>query len=192
MGKDSEIKKVRLFFGTHIDPDVIYANDGLDKIEQYFNCSMKFVEKENIHMTWKFIGDVAQDKVDGIIATVQEILASHADIKIRFQEFAVWPNGKFPRQLVITGNDLNGEGAKLYKELNRSLAKVGIEKEKRSFNPHITAARFRIKGKPEKPFILPEWLKFNETVARFSSMDLIQSTITPKGSIYKSIQTFQL
>jgi len=192
MSKNSEIKKVRLFLGSYVNSDIIYSSLDSEKLEQDLNCSMKFVEKENIHLTWKFIGDIEQDKVDKIISTIQEIISSPLNIEVKFQEFAIWPNGRLPRQLVVTGIDLNSEGIKLYKELNKDLVKFGIDKEKRSFNPHITVARFRVKEKLKESIILPEWFIFKESIIKFSRIDLIQSTLTPKGSIYKSIQSFEI
>ena len=183
---------MRLFLGTYAEPQIIYSNIDPAKLQEYWNCSMKFVEPENIHLTWKFIGNIEEDKVDNLINAVKECMDTSLDIKIKFQEFVIWPNGKFPRQLVLIGKDLNGDGAQLYKSLNNNLVEVGLQKEKYSFKPHITVARFRIKEKPKEAFILPEWMKFQETTMDFSGLSLIQSILSPKGSTYKVIESFNI
>lgn len=185
-------EKIRLFLGTYIDPEIVYSSNNLEKLEDHLNCSMKFVEKKNIHLTWKFIGDIETGKTDKIIELIRESINSKSGIEIGFNKFAIWPNGKFPRQLVVTGNDINENGRFLCKNLNNSLQKAGIEKEKRSFNPHITVARFRIKEKPKEPFILPEWLHFKPTSIKFNQLDLIQSTLTGTGSIYQVLKSFEI
>jgi len=154
--------------------------------------SIKWIEKENIHFTWKFIGDVEQEKFDLIANALQETVNSADDIALNFKKITIWPNNRFPRQLVIIGDDVNGNATKLYKDINLKLVNYGIKKEKRSFNPHITLARFRLKNKPTEPINLPNWLEFDEVKIDLPQINLIKSDLTPKGSIYTVLKSYNL
>jgi RNA 2',3'-cyclic 3'-phosphodiesterase len=183
---------MRLFLATRIKPEIIYSNDGLNSLEDHLNCSIKFVESENIHLTWKFMGEVPENRLEETLNMIQKSLTEPFKIVVRFHKFEMWPDGRFPRQLVATGEELTGDGARLYKYLNNNLASICAKKEKRPFKPHITVGRFRLKKKPDKPLILPEILSFKESIIDFSQICLIESKLSPKGSTYNIIRTFDI
>lgn len=183
---------IRLFVGTHINFDQVFSECKLNLLQEYFNVPIKWVEKENIHMTWKFIGDVEYDNFDQILNTLHESVNSIGNIKIIFKKFAAWPNNRFPRQLVIVGDDTNGKAANLYNDINRRLVECSVKMEKHQFNPHITLARFKFKNKPVEPVNIPDCFKFDEITVNISQLDLIKSVLTPKGSIYTVLNTYNL
>ena len=186
-------KNIRLFLGSFVDINKFYAHDGMqEKLKKHFDCPVKFVEKQNIHLTWKFIGEADSVLIPDFTNIIESAASKFFNISINFDKFEIWPNTKFPRQLVITGRDLNGNATDLHEILNTGFQKFGVKEEKRKFNPHITIARFKLKQKPEHPVLLPPWLAFNEAKIDFTDISLIKSFLTPKGSIYEEIKKFTL
>ncbi|MDD3013728.1 MAG: RNA 2',3'-cyclic phosphodiesterase [Candidatus Gastranaerophilales bacterium] len=183
---------IRLFVGTYINLDFLFPENELNILQEQFDNSIKWVEKENIHLTWKYIGDLENNKLDQVITNLHAAANSINDITVILKKVVIWPNNKFPRQLVIIGDDTNGNATKLYKDINLKLVNLGVKKEKRSFNPHITLARFRLKNKPSEPFNIPDGFKFDEVKFDISNINLIQSSLTPKGSIYNVLNSFNL
>jgi len=153
----------------------------LESINAEFACPVRFVNKENLHLTWKFFGDTDPDRVLGILDNVEKITSKIKEISINFNRFEIWPNAKFPRLLVLAGDDTNGEATKLYNAFNPG-----------KFKPHITIARFKTRQRLKSPVIMPERLIFKEKTINFKEIVLLSSTLSPKGSIYEKIKTFTI
>jgi len=189
----NETSYLRLFLGSFVDIQEFFDYDSLqENLKDHFKCPIRYVERPNLHMTWKFIGNTNNDVLPEFIGLIKNTVSGVSDILINFNQFEIWPNSKAPRQLVITGKDLNGNATEFYNRLNAGIQKFGIKKEKRKFNPHITLARFKLKEKPEKRFILPEKFTLNEKKINFKEIVLIKSILGPKGSTYKEIKKFNL
>lgn len=184
-------KKMRLFIGSYAKFSII-KEENINKLHEYFPCPIKFIEKPNIHLTWKFIGEIEAEKLDEIQNIVEEIVEKNFDIRINFDKYEIWPSGKRPSLLVLTGRDLNGDATKLHQKLDKKFEKLKITREKRRFLPHITVARFKIKQRPAEKFVLPEWLSFNELDVKFSELMIFQCNSTENGSIYTPLKSFNL
>ncbi len=182
-------KKIRLFLGSFVDIEAFYDYQNIHTgLKNHFDCHVKFVEKQNMHLTWKFIGETKNSFIPEFIGLIEKAVSEISDITVNFDKFQLWPDSRYPRQLVITGQDTNGNAAGLYNRLNSGLKEV--KKEKRKFNPHITIARFR--QKPANKISLPEWLELKERKIHFKSMELIKSRLTPNGSVYEKVKVFEL
>jgi len=181
------IKKTRIFLGTFIQNSEIKTDIFL---ESFFpENQLRAVKRENLHLTWKFIGDVDEDELEKIKIILDSTLNYPLDVKLRFDRFEIWPNLNNPRQLVLTGNDLNGNATQIYKNLNNSLAKI-VKKEKRAFRPHITFARFK---NIQNPVITDDLInRFKNTIVKIHNISLIESILTPQGSIYNTIQKYPI
>lgn len=186
---EEKTEKMRLFIGSKVSFSILDEETSA-KLCEFYSCPVKFVEKDNIHLTWKFIGGTKAEKLDEIKEINLEAVEKVSDIKIKFEKFEIWPSGKKPSLIVLTGADLNGNATKLYQKLDKKFEKLGIKRENRKFIPHITVARFKIKQKPEEKFVLPEWLSFNTVESVFSKLCIFQSIPTKNGSVYTPVQSF--
>lgn len=167
-----EKEKLRLFLGSFIDIEPVSAE---------FDYPIRFVNKENLHLTWKFFGDTEHSQVPKLLSQIEKTISKLDEIAINFNRFELWPNAKFPRLLVLAGDDINGSATELYRAFNKG-----------KFNPHITVARFRLKQKLETPLNIPESLVFKEKQFDFKEISLLHSKLTSKGSIYEAVKTFDL
>ncbi len=77
--------------------------------------------------------------------------------------------------------------SQLFSNIENKVSALGIEKEDRKFNPHITFARVK-KGK----FSLPENIDFSFDSFPIHEVTLFKSTLTPKGPIYEVLSEFTL
>lgn len=164
--------KLRLFAGSFVE---------IEPIEAEFEHPIRFVPPENLHLTWKFFGETEQEHIPQIIHKIEKVASQTGDVAINFNRFELWPDARYPRLLVLAGDDVNGNATKLFEALNR-----------KKFRPHITIARFKIKKKPEKLIRLPENLFFEKRQINFKKISLLKSILTPKGSIYDEIRGFPL
>lgn len=184
-------KKMRLFIGSSVD-FLPVDEDMAGKLAEHFLCPIKFVEPANIHLTWKFLGDTESTKVDEVVNTIEETVSEASNITIKFDKFEIWRKRNIPSLLVLTGIDMNKNATELYQKLDKAFEKLGIPSSSRTFAPHITVARYKIKQKPVPKVVLPDWLKFAEASIEFANLCLFESTFVEKGHVYTPVKTFKL
>jgi 2'-5' RNA ligase len=185
---------MRLFVALEIPAAVrenlsAFLKEMHDLSEKRTEKRVRWVRPENLHLTLKFIGEVADAKRDGIRAALSTIHAE-APIDLRFRGLGFFPNEKRPTVL-WTGLDASTSLQPLVEDVDCALATQGIAREKRSFVPHLTLARFaspvlpegliaRIQKNSEREFGSFQGYKFH----------LIESKLTPTGAEYTSIAAF--
>lgn len=151
-------------------------------------AGVKWVEKENLHLTLKFLGEVA----GGRLAEIKEKIAEAGSLIKRFEidfcNLGIFPNENFPRILWAGIEKGQPELEVLARKIEDLLQEIGFEKEKRPFSAHLTIGRFKnhrpcsLHGKNKEE-------KFSQTVEKIF---LIKSTLTPKGPVYEVVEKFQL
>jgi RNA 2',3'-cyclic 3'-phosphodiesterase len=150
----------------------------------------RWVRPEGIHVTLKFIGHVDDAKAREIQAALSRVNGEPA-INVAFREFGFFPNEKRPRVFFV-GIQAGPELASLAQRVEDQLALLGISKETRAFQPHLTLARFKTnEGLPElrkKIASLPPQ-DFGGGVA--TEFHLYQSVLQSGGAIYTKLSTFR-
>lgn len=148
----------------------------------------KFVHEENMHLTLRFLGKVSEEK----ITLLKEELS-----KIDFRQFPVetgkigfFPNEKHIQILWI--ELIASEIESLKKEIDKSLTKLGFDKEHRKFYAHLTIAR--IKGIKNKELFLSKISEIAMKKMFFiaHSFALVKSVLKPRGPEYKLLASFQM
>ena len=148
----------------------------------------RWVRAENLHITLKFLGEVAEDK----LAPVHTALAgvrSHQAVTLEFRGLGFFPNEKKPR-VFWAGIEASSNLQALAADIEGAMEECGIAREKRAFSPHLTLAR--LEG------ALPEALRkaIAENAQReFGSLrtgefHLMQSKLKPSGAEYTTLRTF--
>ncbi len=102
--------------------------------------SWKWTRAENLHITLKFLGEVAIDKVPSAIEILRNVPAEFS-IPLKFHSLGFFPNERRPRVLWV-GMDAPQSLSKLAMVLDESLAQLGVAHEGRDFSPHLTLARW--------------------------------------------------
>src|SRR6185312_8772701 len=100
----------------------------------------RWVRAEGLHITLKFLGNVAEERRSGIENALRQIQAQASQISVR--SIGVFPNPKSPRVL-WAGIMADVELAQLAEATDKQMALVGFDREKRAFSPHVTLARFK-------------------------------------------------
>src|SRR6266704_2444474 len=147
---------------------------------------LKPVERENIHLTLKFLGNVSPTK----LAEVRSALA-----EVEFQPFAleIKGAGAFPslkRMNVIWVGV--GEGWSqvelIFEQTEKLLHQLGFSREVRAFSPHITVARVKSGRKRDEIAAFLGHL-IDESFGTFNvqSVRLKQSILSPSGPKYSTL-----
>ncbi len=149
----------------------------------------RWVRPENLHVTLKFIGEVAPAKVEGIRSALSEI-RSNAIVDLKFHGLGFFPNEKQPRVL-WAGMDTSANLPTLAHNTDGALEGQGIGPEKRAFTPHLTLARFDPPGLHEKLRLAIQDnadREFGSFQAR--EFHLIESKLKSSGAEYTTVASF--
>ncbi|OGS47066.1 MAG: 2'-5' RNA ligase [Elusimicrobia bacterium RIFOXYD2_FULL_34_15] len=183
---------MRLFVAVNISED---SKEKIFNIQTEFKRSsadVKWVEKENLHLTLKFLGEVAEDKLDSVKERIKQSFSGIKRFEICFEYTGAFPTEKFPKVLWIGISKGTVELKDISQKLENSLEELGFEKEKREFSAHLTIGRFRSNFGKEKLFDRIKKKQIEKITENIKSVFLMKSTLTPKGPIYNVIEEFQL
>lgn len=96
-----------------------------------------------MHLTLKFLGNVEEKQIEEIKIILKEIALQTPLINIKLNGAGVFPNQKLPRVLWVDVIENDGILDNLQKRMDAELSKIGFEKDKRGFKPHLTLGRIR-------------------------------------------------
>ncbi len=148
----------------------------------------RWVRSDNLHVTLKFLGEVAEDELAAVETALGRIRSDQA-VTLEFRGLGFFPNEKKPR-VFWAGIAASSNLKTLAADIEGAMEKCGIAREKREFSPHLTLARLER--------ALPEALRkaIAENAQReFGSLragefHLIQSKLKPTGAEYTTLKTF--
>ena len=175
---------LRLFVGIGFPPELKLR---LSMLETSIPGAT-WVDAGNLHLTLRFIGEVAED----LAADIDDALA-----RIRARRFAVQLSGAGvfgggrPRTLWI-GVERQPELALLRDKIEHALIRIGVPPEARKFAPHVTLARLRDTPPDKLGEFLAAHGRFRAEPFAVDHFSLIASFPTKAGSIYEDQADYPL
>lgn len=151
----------------------------------------RFVSKENLHLTLRFLGETTKDKVDAIASRLSQSTAAVSELVIGFRGLGVFPNPRRARVLWVGTTAPPNELFALQSTIEKEARKLGFEPEPGAFHPHLTVARFR-----HPPTDVATLLKAAETrdfgLTTVKAVVLHESVTSADGASYRVLATFPL
>ena len=177
-----------------VDIDNPKVLDELQKVQAMLigsGADIKAVERENIHITLKFLGDINAsllEETKGIVTNLR-----FSPFRINLSETGAFPNLRRPRIIWAGISERENKLSNIFRELEDGLDGLGFNRESRRFSPHITIARVR-SGKNRR--ILIETLLQNNDLdfgnLIVDKIKLKRSVLTSKGPIYSTLAESRL
>ncbi len=149
--------------------------------------SLKLVEKENMHFTLRFIGEIEPSLVETIKDALRPIRFEH--FVLHLKGVGAFPSTHKPRVIWIGAEEGAENLMKLYSLVNSVLKNLRIRLEEEEFTPHLTIARVKYPNK-ELPRVLNELKDEEFGSITVSAFQFKQSILTPRGPIYKDIEVY--
>jgi len=140
----------------------------------------RWVARENLHLTVRFIGEVSAEEADEIHSVLGEVRAVPFIIKLG--EIGLFSSGGKPRSVWIGVQDRSSIDI-LKQHIDRSLLRLGINPEGRKYVPHVTLARFREKPSKLSDF-MPRLGTGRSVPVRVEQFVLFSSFLAHAGAIY--------
>jgi len=146
--------------------------------------NVKWTTFDNLHITVKFIGGIEESDLQKLKTFLTANLKiSSIDLKIKDTIF--FPKFGPPKIIALQGvlNEKNNQKIDQFLKLLSSELNF-ISPEQYPFTPHITIGRV-------KNFIKKENYQFHyQNHCQINTIDLMHSTLTPDGPIYKIIKSY--
>lgn len=151
---------------------------------------VRWVPASNMHLTLKFIGDIASSHVDFLKQMLAREASPHPQFEIQIGGLGSFPNPRMPRILWV-GLHAPAGLASLHKSIESGALRLGYEKEERAFSPHLTIGRARQNASPadltKVRAALDSIQLGNIATARVDSVHLFKSDLQPGGAIYTKL-----
>jgi len=181
------MKKRRLFIAINL-PEQVKDKIGeeIEKIRYGFTNDIRFLSRDNWHITLVFLGYQNYEDVPAIIESIEESVQKFkfSAPTISLESLTYGPIKKIPRMIWINGSkETSQELTKIRDSLRNQLLdnQIRFKMDYPIFHTHLTLARFY----PTK-----ELLDINRSLNiqfQTQSLDLMESHLSRKGANYEPI-----
>lgn len=152
-------------------------------------ATVKWVERENLHLTLHFLGSITDEQIETIKLILEKRAMESGPIELEMGLVGAFPNLQEPRVVFIDAKEKTGQLVRLVKNIGQDLINQGFEVDNRPWQSHITIGRIKNQsGKLEG--IDHEYIIGKIWPAK--SIDLMESELTSDGPNYKIVASYKL
>ncbi len=175
---------MRLFIAlkTNLDKGKIFS---YEKSLMRTVSGVKWVEKENLHLTLKFLGETSMETKEDVSFYLSKIAETTSHFSFQYSGIDAFPDIRRARVIFVSVR--NGKKiVSLMERVDDLFGPLGFKKEK-SYIPHLTLGRVKNGYVDLKRFNLPQ---FKSEDVEATGILLVKSTLTKNGPIYQHIAEF--
>ncbi len=176
---------MRLFIAINLPPEVrrgLWEAAGPMRASSY---PVRWVDPDGMHLTLKFLGEVAGSREAEILAGVNAAVQGARRFTLPIGGFGAFPSPGRPRVLWV-GCEAVAALEILQHRLEQEMEQLGFPLEGRAFHPHLTLGRANRDARPNAFRGIEETLESLDfsAEAMVESVDLMESQLTPRGARY--------
>jgi 2'-5' RNA ligase len=182
-------QKIRTFVAVETTLPIREKAGEFVRTLQSVPADIKWVEPDQLHLTVKFLGDVAPSEIHRVCEAVQQVAADVPAFEFEVRRAGAFPSVARPRTFWLGAGDGERQMADMVNLLEKKLQKLGFPREGRRFVPHLTIGRLRRGGRVADE--LSQLLRQHADVeiGRMNVEELVvfSSTLTPSGPIHQPL-----
>ncbi len=188
---------IRSFIAIDLPSDVL---DALGKVisklrEQLPKAPVRWVDHEQIHLTIKFLGDVSSQNLEIIKKNVALEAAKRQTMEMGVGGLGAFPKLHHPR-IIWIGVESPSELDDLRRGIEESVARLGYQRDRYEFTPHLTLGRVSRQSSVEDVRrvgkVLQDFRVGYLGAVRVEEVHIYRSDLRPKGPIYTRLFTTPL
>ncbi|OEC86736.1 MULTISPECIES: RNA 2',3'-cyclic phosphodiesterase [Methanobacterium] len=182
---------MRAFLAAEIDEELKDKIAEVQKQLKEADAPVKFVEPHNLHFTFKFFGEIDDEKSEEIVSAVEAKVQSYSPFEISINGVGLFPNPRYIR-VVWLGVEDAGPFSRLQMAMDEDFQKMGFKKE-RSYVPHLTMGRVR--GAKNKDALLSKIDELKDIEIgkmKIEKLLLKESVLKRDGPVYTTVNEFVL
>ena len=147
---------------------------------------LKPVERENIHLTLKFLGNISASKVEEVKSALAQV--TFPPFFLEINGAGAFPNLKRMNVIWVGVGEGWSQVELIYEQTEKLLHQLGFSRETRPFSPHIAVARVKSGRKRDEIAAFLGRLA-DESFGTFSveNVRLKQSVLSPSGPKYSTL-----
>jgi 2'-5' RNA ligase len=150
-----------------------------------------WVAPENLHVTLKFLGEVAPPRLEEVARALAGVAATAPAFPLEVVGLGAFPSVTRARVVWAGLGDGAQPLAALARAVDEALGRLGFEREARPFGGHVTLGRVR---EPRRAPALARALQESTRYGRFrvTRVTLMRSDLSPKGARYTAVDAWAL
>jgi 2'-5' RNA ligase len=180
-------EKLRAFIAISLPEPLLQAIESVQETLKRSRLKIRWVRKEGIHLTVKFLGDIERSDVEKICGAMERATRAFSPFWLRGDGVGVFPDFRRPRVAWVgVSGDVEVLLA-LQRDLESQLSGLGFPKEKRPFGGHLTLGR--VKGRLDGTKLRESEAMgdFQTESFQVKSIVLFQSDLRPDGAVYSRL-----
>ena len=179
---------IRSFIAFDIENEIVVRR--LSEVQNMLvntGANLKLVKPQNIHVTMRFLGNIALHMVDSIHEEMKQVFVNPFDIELR--GLGAFPSMRYTRVVWAGIRKGSDELVNVLDQLEPRLRRLGFKRDTKGFSPHLTIARVRT-GRHKAALVkcVEELVDYEFGVTRASCLKLKKSVLTPRGPIYTALR----
>jgi len=173
---------VRAFVALELSSEIKEQLRTAQDVLRGCQARLTFVKPALIHITAKFLGEVADQKIPAVMAALSTVkvtpfLATAHKISI---------NNPSRQHTVWCAIEDAGESGQVFQLIEEALFPLGFARETRRFTPHATVARVKYPD-PSLFEAIGQLSDRKYGSCTISGLKLKKSTLTPQGPVYDDL-----
>jgi len=157
---------------------------------------VKWVEPGSTHLTLKFLGSVDAGRLEAVKGAAAVAVRSQRPFQLTTGGTGFFPG---PQRARVFWLGLEGdidELGRLQQSIDRTMADLGYESERRPFTAHLTLARLREECSSAERLELASLVRTaafeSGPPVKVRAVALMRSQLTPRGAVYTRVAEFPL
>lgn len=153
---------------------------------------VRWTQPDRMHLTVKFLGDVADSDVDSTARAVRDVAANGSRFELVVEGTGCFPPQGFVKIVWAGVREETGSLLETAKQLDEALLPLGFPQELRPFSPHLTLARIRRDESDGALRTAVDACTFAPVRQAVSKLTVMSSVLSRNGPTYTPICTAQL
>lgn len=154
---------------------------------------VKWVGKEQLHITLRFIGNLDENLVPELEGRVREAVRGFKPFESEIDGLGAFPSFDRPRVLFVPLVQGEEPFQRLEKSVSSALAGMDLKPEDREFHPHLTLGRVRENQDARTAVkFLQSLLRAKAGPWKIDRFILFKSQLTSEGPVYTKLSEFEL
>ncbi|HAA04117.1 MAG TPA: RNA 2',3'-cyclic phosphodiesterase [Syntrophobacteraceae bacterium] len=179
---------IRAFIALDLHQGVLRALAELQQEWQRTAAPVSWIKPESIHLTLKFLGNIANEQAAEIQALLLKVAAVNAPLRLQPMGCGAFPSIKQMRVVWVGLQGAVEELLKLQKSVEEALVPLGFAPEDRPYRAHLTLGR--VKGRRHLQLLQEAVLRrqgFQTEAFDVTEVVLYRSELRPEGARYTAL-----
>ena len=157
-------------------------------------CDVKWVEVANLHVTVKFLGNVASTALPAIGQALTEVARVTCPFEVTVAGLGTFPPRGVPRVVWVGLTANRAEALSSFaSSVDAALSSIGYPREDRPFAAHVTIGRVRSpRGQADLKAFIENESAFRAGRQSVPEVALMRSDLCPNGPVYTKLAAFSL